>query len=97
MNQFDLLEMLYNPYPLPEDIEAPETTNGKYILEYCSEYSLESVPNTIYHEWIQLLESDDAIALEICLEPYMRIIERSTGKIITQYPKQIRSKINECI
>jgi len=94
MNEFGLLDFMYNPYG-PNGLEEsePQVLNLKYILEYCNEYSLETSPETIYHEWIQLLEGNDAIILEICMEPYMRIIERSTSKVITKHPKQ-RKLIN---
>jgi len=96
-NDFEstILDMLYNPYGPNglEEAQAPQILNLKYILEYCNEYSLESNLNQIYHEWIQLLEGNDAIILEICLEPYMRIIERSTDKIVIKHPEQ-RKNIN---
>lgn len=93
-----ILEMLYSPYG-PNGKEEPIINSNKqepsrdYILEYCNEYSLESAPETIYHEWIQLLEGNDAIILEICLEPYMRIIERVTNKVVSEHPIQ-RKVIN---
>ena len=95
MNEFDLFDFMYNPYGpngLEEDQE-PQVSNLKYILEYCNEYSLESDPDIIYHEWLQLYEGNDAIILEMIMEDYMRIIERSTGKVIIKHPKQ-RQNIN---
>lgn len=77
------IEMLYNPYPLPEEpTSEPKQLNLKYILEYYNEYSYESAPETVYYEWIRLYECDDAIILEMVMEPYMRIIERTTGNIV---------------
>ena len=96
-NDFELtiLDMLYNPYGPNglEEEQEPQILNLKYILEYCNEYSLKSNPDTIYHEWIQLYEGNDSIILEMIMEEYMRIIERSTGKIIIRHPKQ-RKLIN---
>jgi len=94
MNEFDLFDFMYNPYgPNGLEEQEPKVLNWKYILEYCNEYSLESDPDTIYHEWIQLYEGNDSIILEMIMEEYMRIIERSTGKVITKHPKQ-RKVIN---
>jgi len=95
MNYESFLECIFDMEfnPNQPDQKEKEIQTYKYILEYCNEYSLESNPETIYHEWIQLLEGNDAIILEICLEPYMRIIERSTGKIIIEHPEQ-RQNIN---
>jgi len=96
-NDFELtiLDMLYNPYGpngLEEDQE-PQVSNLEYILEYCNEYSLESNPDQTYHEWIQLYEGNDSIILEMIMEEYMRIIERSTEKIVIEHSKQ-RININ---
>jgi len=94
MNEFDLFDFIYNPYS-PNELEEqePRILNLKYILEYCNEYSLEYNPETIYHEWLQLYEGNDSIILEMIMEEYMRIIERSTGKVIIEHPKQ-RININ---
>jgi len=96
-NDFELtiLDMFYNPY-VPNGLEEeqePKVLNLKYILEYCNEYSLESNPDIIYHKWLQLYEGNDFIILEMIMEEYMRIIERSTGKIVIEHPKQ-RININ---
>lgn len=95
MNSFDLLDMIYNPYG-PNGLEQEESKvlNRKYILEYCNEYSYESTPDTLHYEWIQLLEGDDSIILEICMEPYMRIIDRK-GNIIIKH--EIQRQINKSI
>ena len=76
-----------------EEDQEPQASNLKYILEYCNEYSLESNPDQIYHEWIQLYEGNDAIILEMIMEDYMRVTERSTGKIVIEHPTQ-RKVIN---
>ena len=90
MNEFDLFDFMYNPYGPNglEEEQEPQVLNLKYILEYCNEYSLESAPETIYHEWIQLLESQHLFVCEMILEPYMRVIERNTGKIVMEHNEQ---------
>jgi len=95
MNEFDLFDFMYNPYGPNglEEEQEPQVLNLKYILEYCNEYSLESAPETIYHEWIQLLESQHLFVCEMILEPYMRVIERNTGKIVMEHNEQ-RQNIN---
>jgi len=95
MKELDLFDFLYNPYGPNglEEEQEPQVLNLKYILEYCNEYSLESAPETIYHEWIQLLESQHLFVCEMILEPYMRVIERNTGKIVMEHNEQ-RQNIN---
>jgi len=90
MNEFDLFDFMYNPYGPNglEEEQEPQVLNLKYILEYCNEYSLESAPETIYHEWIQLLESQHLFVCEMILEPYMMVIERNTGKIVMEHNEQ---------
>jgi len=73
MNQLDLLDMIYNPNPNDQNNEQNNyEANAEYILEY----QLES------ENWIQILECNNTIMLEIVMESYMRIIERVTGNIV---------------
>ena len=54
----------------------------EYTLEYLEEYYYESAPDVKLYEWIQLLECDDSILLEIAMEPYMRIIDKDKNIIL---------------